>query len=149
MIRESLIRIASIRLLLDGCTHLLVLRAHPVGRKAGEFEVSIDRDVVARHLAKFNRDLAWKFLQAQFNEKVNGLAKLAQSEERPKAAPFLFSIQPVRGSIDLEDWECDRDQLLLGAWSGAEAALSILNPPEEAAQKVYFAFAALDGKRAR
>ena len=128
----------------DGCTHLLVLRAHPRGIKPTELEKRIARDITARHLSQFNWDLVTRFLSAQFNEEYNCLEKLAESEANHSGPPFLLGIQPKAGSIDLADWECNRDKLLLGAWTGAQAALDAFNPSQDEADRVRAFFATLD-----
>src|SRR3989344_2328232 len=128
----------------DGCTRLLVLRAHPRGIKPTELERRIARDVTARHLSMFNWDLVHPFLDAQFDEEYNCLEKLAESEANHSGPPFLLGIQPKAGSIDLADWECNRDKLLLGAWTGAQAALDAFNPSQDEADRVRAFFATLD-----
>lgn len=135
--------------LADGCTHILVLRAHPRGVKPSKLEKRLAYDVTAPFLSKFNWGLVHRYLSAQFDEEYNGLAQLARSEVSPSSEPFMLGVQPKAGSIDLADWECDRGKLLLGAWGGAQAVLDALNPPQSEADKVRAFFAALEQRTKR
>lgn len=133
--------------LADGCTHLLVLRGRPKGRGLSKFTSLLDREYVAPLLGKSNPTLAVEFLRAQTNPDVNGLARLKQSEGNPTSPPHLFSIQPSASSIEIFDLESDRNKLLRGAQSGAEAILDAFQPPEEKRRQVEFAFAALTNRK--